>query len=168
MFFKTDNDDLFDFSIREMLSENLSVEDFTRDLHRSELGENNIKTEYEMKFSGLGENINYVRVKRSKHFSTMGDSDENMNQMTNQKSMVAYIGRVIPEEDKIFGVGERARLATSKYGKENVINATVGTMLDDDGNPMILSSVRLRGAATSRIMPHMHQFQGLRGFKNLL
>lgn len=141
LFFKTDNDDLFDFSIREMLSENLSIEDFTRDLHRSELGENNIKTEYEMKFSGLGENINYMRVKRGKHFSIMGDSDEDMNQVTNQKSMVAYNGRVIPKEDKIFGVGERARIATSKYGKENVINATVGTMLDDDGNPMILSSV---------------------------
>lgn len=64
LFFKTDNDDLFDFSVREMLSENLCIKDLTRDLHRSELGKDNIKTEYEMKFSGLGENINYIRVVR--------------------------------------------------------------------------------------------------------
>lgn len=135
LFFKTDNDDLFDFSVREMLSENLCIKDLTRDLHRSELGKDNIKTEYEMKFSGLGENINYIRVVRGK--TSMKDSSKK----TKNESMAAFNGRSIPKEDKIFGVNERARIATDKFGHEKVINATVGTFLDDLGNPMILSSV---------------------------
>lgn len=135
LFFKTDNDDLFDFSVREMLSENLCIKDLTRDLHRSELGKDNIKTEYEMKFSGLGENINYIRVVRGK--TSMKDSSKK----TKNESMAAFNGRSIPKEDKIFGVNERARIATDKFGHDKVINATVGTFLDDLGNPMILSSV---------------------------
>lgn len=133
--FKTDNDELFDWSVREILAENLLIKEITRDLHRSELGKNNIKTEYEMKFSGLGENINYVRISNDK--KVMKDRLK----MTKKESMAAFNGRAIPKEDKIFGVNERAKIATDKFGHENVINATVGTLLDDFGNPMILSSV---------------------------
>lgn len=135
LFFKTDNDDLFDFSIREILAEDLKIEEFTRDLHRSELGENNIKTEYEKKFSGLGENINYVRVRRGNRQS--GERGK----MGKSESMAAMNGRIVPKEDKIFGVSSRAKEAIEKFGHDAVVNATVGTLLDDDGKVMVLSSV---------------------------
>lgn len=135
LFFKTDNDDLFDFSIREILAENLEISDFTRDLHRSEFAENNIETEYEKKFSDLGENINYVRVTRGK--SKSGEQEN----MAKCESMVAMNGRAVPEEDKIFGVSSRAKMASDKFGHEAVVNATVGTFLDDDGKVIVLSSV---------------------------
>lgn len=63
--FKTDNDDLFEFSVEEleaMKEKGLKVVAVTRDLHSSEYAEGNIMTEYEEKFSGRGKNINYVRA----------------------------------------------------------------------------------------------------------
>lgn len=56
-------------------------------------------------------------------------------------SFAAYNGRVIPTEDKIFGISGRAQAAIAKKGKENVINATIGALLDDEGNLIVLSSV---------------------------
>ncbi len=49
--------------------------------------------------------------------------------------------RVIPKEDKIFGINKLAKEMIAKEGKENVINATVGALLDDDGELVVLSSV---------------------------
>lgn len=65
LYFKTDNENLFDFSLEEFASENLLVKNISRDLHSEQAQENyqpafleeTIKTEYERKFSELGEKI---------------------------------------------------------------------------------------------------------------
>ncbi|MGI6733269.1 MAG: pyridoxal phosphate-dependent aminotransferase [Anaerovoracaceae bacterium] len=49
--------------------------------------------------------------------------------------------RTITGEDKIFGINKLAQEMIQKVGKEKVINATIGTLLDDDGNLVVLSSV---------------------------
>lgn len=50
-------------------------------------------------------------------------------------------GRKIPKEDKIFGISTRAKTMIAKKGKENVVNATIGALLDDKGELIVLSSV---------------------------
>ena len=60
--------------------------------------------------------------------------------MTEFKMAVAN-GRSIPKEDKIFGINRRATELAEKIGAENVVNATIGALLDDDGKLMVLSSV---------------------------
>lgn len=50
-------------------------------------------------------------------------------------------GRKIPLEDKIFGISNRAKKMIAEEGKDKVINATIGSLLDDDGNLVVLSSV---------------------------
>jgi aspartate/tyrosine/aromatic aminotransferase len=50
-------------------------------------------------------------------------------------------GRIIPEEDKVFALSGRAKAAIAKKGKDAVINATVGALLDDDGELVVLSSM---------------------------
>ncbi len=57
------------------------------------------------------------------------------------KSMAAYNGREIPKEDKVFAQSGRALDAVSKYGPEEVINATVGALYDDEGKLLVLKSV---------------------------
>lgn len=49
--------------------------------------------------------------------------------------------RVISGEDKIFGINKKAQEMIAKVGKEKVANATVGSLLDDSGNLVVLSSV---------------------------
>ncbi len=49
--------------------------------------------------------------------------------------------RIITGKDKIFGVSQLAKAAIAKDGKENVINATIGALLDDNGELMVLSSM---------------------------
>jgi aspartate/tyrosine/aromatic aminotransferase len=55
--------------------------------------------------------------------------------------MAAQNGRKIPEEDVIFGISRRANEMIQSAGEENVINATIGALLDDDGELIVLSSV---------------------------
>ena len=50
-------------------------------------------------------------------------------------------GRVIPAEDKVFALSGRAKAAIAARGKENVVNATVGALLDDNGDLVVMSSV---------------------------
>lgn len=50
-------------------------------------------------------------------------------------------GRDIPKEDKIFGISNRAKARLALEGKEKVVNATIGALLDDEGNLIVLSSV---------------------------
>lgn len=50
-------------------------------------------------------------------------------------------GRKIPKEDKIFGINNRAKAMIAEEGKEKVVNATIGALLDDDGELIVLSSV---------------------------
>lgn len=56
--FKTDNIDLFKFSLEEIPDETWKLKDITYDLHNSEYNKNNIMTEYEIKFSEKGIPIN--------------------------------------------------------------------------------------------------------------
>lgn len=56
--FKTDNVGLFDFSLEEIKNSNFKLLEYTYDLHSDEkLNKDNIMTEYEAKFSKLGNNI---------------------------------------------------------------------------------------------------------------
>ena len=62
--FKTDNRDLFDFSLEEVKEAKWNVDNFTYDLHHSEYMEGNIMTEYEEKFSNEGKPINRLVASR--------------------------------------------------------------------------------------------------------
>ncbi len=62
--FKTDNIDLFDFSVETAKECGWEILAETRDLHHSEYNEGNIMTEYEKKFSGLGHKINMMKIKQ--------------------------------------------------------------------------------------------------------
>ena len=59
---KTDNDDLFDFTLQEIAAAGYEAAEQTRDLHGSGYDSRLTTTEYEDKFSGMGKNINYVKV----------------------------------------------------------------------------------------------------------
>ncbi len=50
-------------------------------------------------------------------------------------------GREITGKDKLFGISQLAKKAVAEYGKENVVNATLGALYDDDGNLIVLSSM---------------------------
>lgn len=50
-------------------------------------------------------------------------------------------GRHIPQEDKIFGISNRAKAAIEAKGADKVINGTIGSLLDDDGELVVLESV---------------------------
>ena len=58
--FKTDNDDLFDFSLGEFEQTGFTLTQVTRDLHNSEWNEENIRTEFEQKFADQGITIKRV------------------------------------------------------------------------------------------------------------
>ena len=60
--FKTDNDELFEFSLEEMAATGLKPETVVYDLYSSELAEDNIPTEYEEKFTKNGLKIKYLRL----------------------------------------------------------------------------------------------------------
>ena len=55
--FKTDNRPLFDFSLEEAKLAGWELKDVTFDLHHSEFAEGNVMTEYEERFSALGNPI---------------------------------------------------------------------------------------------------------------
>lgn len=61
--FKTDNDGLFEFSIKEMEAVGMQFNKLTRDLHMTEWAMSNVMTEYEIKFHSMGETINMVEAK---------------------------------------------------------------------------------------------------------
>lgn len=50
-------------------------------------------------------------------------------------------GRTIPLEDKIFGISRLANERIAEKGKKAVVDATIGALLDDEGNMVVLSSV---------------------------
>lgn len=55
--FKTDNKDLFDFSLEQVEEAGWILKNHTYDLHHSEYNEGNVMTEYEEKFSAKGNPI---------------------------------------------------------------------------------------------------------------
>ena len=66
--------------------------------------------------------------------------------MTKKISEIEYImsqsnGRHITKEDVIFGINKRAGEMIKKKGADNVVNGTIGALLDDKGELMVLSSV---------------------------
>ena len=61
--FKTDNIDLFEYSVETAKEEGWDIIAITRDLHHSEYNEGNVMTEYEKKFSQLGHKINMMKIK---------------------------------------------------------------------------------------------------------
>lgn len=64
--FKTDNTDLFAFSLEEAGPAGWTVTEYTQDLHHDErMNQGNIMTEYEEKFSLLGKKINKMILKRT-------------------------------------------------------------------------------------------------------
>ena len=50
-------------------------------------------------------------------------------------------GREITGRDKIFSISQLAKKAADEYGRENIVNATIGALLDDDGKLIVLSSM---------------------------
>lgn len=56
-------------------------------------------------------------------------------------NMVCGNGRAIGAPDKLFGINALANERAEEIGKENVINCTIGKLLDDKGNLVVLSSV---------------------------
>lgn len=66
--FKTDNDDLFDYTVDMLPGCGFEISYVTRDLHKSERAGNNIVTEYEKNFSDKGINIKMLEAKPIKNF----------------------------------------------------------------------------------------------------
>lgn len=63
--FKTDNVDLFDFAVEEVPEAGWIIKEMTRDLHNdARMNEGNIMTEYEEKFSSIGNPIYKYIIER--------------------------------------------------------------------------------------------------------
>ena len=63
--FKTDNDNLFAFSLSILEENRWNIIDYTNDLYNSKYLDNNIPTEYEKRFVAMNKNINYLYAKKS-------------------------------------------------------------------------------------------------------
>lgn len=59
---KTDNDDLYDFTLEEINALGYEIAEETRDLHGSQFSSKDTMTEYEEKFRASGKSINYVKL----------------------------------------------------------------------------------------------------------
>lgn len=55
--FKTDNQELFSYSLESIPAAGWQIRQFTRDLHHSPMAEGNVMTEYETRFSAMGNPI---------------------------------------------------------------------------------------------------------------
>ena len=64
--FKTDNVNLFDFTLAEIEELGLTCDVVTRDLHHSPYSEDNVMTEYEHNFSSQGYPIHMLRLRPPK------------------------------------------------------------------------------------------------------
>ncbi|MBQ0078340.1 MAG: tRNA (guanosine(46)-N7)-methyltransferase TrmB [Eubacterium sp.] len=128
--FKTDNDGLYDFTLEEIEAVDYDIIEKTRDLHASQYESRLTMTEYEKKFKANGKNINYVKIKSRK-----GQTGGNKMILARQN------GRVIPKEDINFATSRRANAMKAEVGADKVINATIGTLMDDEGKLIVLSSV---------------------------
>lgn len=126
--FKTDNDEFFEFSVREVFGADLKLDFISRDLHKGDMADGNVMTEYEKKFSQKGKSINYLRIKKGD--ASMEDG-----------IFAAFNGRTIPKEDKIFSINMRAKKMIEEKGRDSVINGTIGALLDDKGDLIVLSSI---------------------------
>ena len=64
-FFKTDNAELFEFSVESVKNSPLSLEFVTDDLHSSERAADNIMTEYEKNFVSKGMKIHMLEARKA-------------------------------------------------------------------------------------------------------
>ncbi|WP_322941339.1 tRNA (guanosine(46)-N7)-methyltransferase TrmB [Mycoplasmopsis canis] len=63
LYFKTDNDKLFEYSINSLTENDWEIIFKTTDLHNSKYNKSNYQTGYEKKWSALGKNINFLIAK---------------------------------------------------------------------------------------------------------
>ena len=110
--FKTDNTDLFEFTIYEVLASDLAILELIRDLHGSGLAEDDIKTEYEAKFSGLGEKIKRIKVGRKPAVHGGRPEDgETMERKLTKTIFAAVNGRLLPEDEAAAAAEAQRTLA---------------------------------------------------------
>ena len=69
LFFKTDNQALFEFSLMSLPNYGMIFEEIILDLHNSDQAEENIMTEYEEKFSNQGFRIYQLKARFPKRES---------------------------------------------------------------------------------------------------
>lgn len=62
---KTDNNDLFEYSVEQLIEDNWEFILLTRDLHNSPHVEDNVMTEYEERFVSEGKKINKLIVRKN-------------------------------------------------------------------------------------------------------
>ncbi len=62
---KTDNNDLFAYSVEQLKNDNWEFLMLTRDLHNSPYVEDNVMTEYEVNFVSEGRKINKLVVRKN-------------------------------------------------------------------------------------------------------
>ncbi|HAQ41882.1 MAG TPA: tRNA (guanosine(46)-N7)-methyltransferase TrmB [Clostridiales bacterium] len=62
---KTDNNDLFEYSVEQFKEDNWEFLMVTRDLHGSQYAEDNVMTEYEERFVSEGKKINKLIVRKN-------------------------------------------------------------------------------------------------------
>ncbi|MGN0988820.1 MAG: tRNA (guanosine(46)-N7)-methyltransferase TrmB [Eubacteriales bacterium] len=79
IFFKTDNQKLFEFSVEEMKQNGFELFDYTEDLHSSDIP-NPVCTEYETRFSDLGQPIYHVKARVIKSSETDKSDVSEINQ----------------------------------------------------------------------------------------
>ncbi|WP_426460902.1 tRNA (guanosine(46)-N7)-methyltransferase TrmB [Mycoplasma hafezii] len=60
LYFKTDNDKLFEYSLESLTENNWEIIDSTTDLHKSKYNLENVQTGYEAKWASQGKNINFL------------------------------------------------------------------------------------------------------------
>lgn len=63
--FKTDNRDLFEYSLESIPSAGWIITDYTLDLHNSSMSQGNVMTEYEIKFASEGKPICKLIARRT-------------------------------------------------------------------------------------------------------
>lgn len=64
LFFKSDNDKLYEYSLESFKENHWLIVDNGTDLHQSKYNNENVKTGYEIKWSSLGKNINFIVAKK--------------------------------------------------------------------------------------------------------
>ena len=138
--FKTDNTGLFEWSLLEIMAADLKVKEITRDLHAEvmsiedpeERAAFNIETEYEAKFSGLGEKIKRVVIGRNDR-----EDSDNMN-----TSIAAFNGRNIPElSDRM-----KAAAVPDEKGKAAVAESLFGSSKPKSFSEIICTPGRTEAA----------------------
>lgn len=172
--FKTDNTGLFEWSLLEIQAADLKILDITRDLHAEAMSITdpvqranfNIETEYEAKFSGLGEKIKRVVIGRRVPRQHKEHTEENREMIT---SMATFNGRDIPEEDRNFAASGRAKAAIAVKGKDAVVNATVGALYDDEAELVVFDSVeKTMKSLSGKDFAEYAPIAGTPGFKDAI